>query len=159
MQLLEEIREFLPVGSSVNGKSLVPEEMLLIYLWYHTGNSFVRHDKRSHSCSHGSICKSIDLVIRAFHESTIERKNFVHRQVRLPTPEEALKEAMDFQEKSNFPPVPNNPIVFASVDGTHIKGMPLCTIFTVILTFLRKYCTIMFSITVLFLKSGIDSFT
>ena len=122
LQLLEEIREFLPIGSSVNGKSLLPEEMLLMFLWYHTGNSFVRHDKRSHSCSHGSICKSNDLVIRAFHESTIDRKNFVHRQVRLPTPTEALEEAHDFQQKSSFPPLRFRPIVFAAVDGTHCKG-------------------------------------
>ena len=119
---MDEIREFIPVGYSINGKCMTPEERVLIFLWYHTGNSFVRHDKRSHYCSHGVICQSMDIVIRAFHESTIDRKSFVQRQVRLPIPTEALEEARDFQEKSSFPPLRFRPIVYAAVDGTHIKG-------------------------------------
>ena len=119
---MDEIRDFIPVGYSVNGKCMTPEERVLIFLWYHTGNSFVRHDKRSHYCSHGTICQSMDIVIRAFHESTIERKSFVHRQVRLPTPMEALEEAKDFQDKSNFPPQRFRPICYAAVDGTHVRG-------------------------------------
>jgi hypothetical protein len=57
--------------------------------------------------------KSNALCIKVFYE------HFVGRHLKLPTTEEAIKEAKLFSATSGFPP-----IIFGAIDGCHIVCMP-----------------------------------
>ena len=115
LKLEEEIGEFIPCGSSRNGKSLVPRERLMIFLWKMRGNTFIRHDEVTWNTSYGVIAQSVDKVLEAFFKDTREKKNFVERNIYLPNEEEAYAEAVEFNRRNKFPK-----IAYASVDGNYL---------------------------------------
>jgi hypothetical protein len=52
--LFQEVKEFLPIGRSTNGKNLLPQEKLLTFLWYAGSNSTFSHGEYAHEMSFGS---------------------------------------------------------------------------------------------------------
>ena len=108
-------------GRSNNGKSLLPMEKFLVYLYAMGSNSFVIHTGTAMDISEGTVQKCIDDVLKACFKSSNERRCFVEREIYLPEREEALRNGRDFLKKSkNYPPgFP--PIFFGSLDGSHIK--------------------------------------
>ena len=116
--LLELIRNKLKPGRSNNGKSVTPEERLLIFL-FSAGSGISNFNAAyAHNCSEGVIHQSIDDVMKAIMSEVVPK------YICLPTPEEAAKEARLFQERSNFPPRPHQPIVWGAIDGTHVCVSP-----------------------------------
>ena len=73
-------------------------------------DSFQRLAGRSLGLSQSSIKKACGVCIDIFFD------HFVPKFIVLPTREEALREAMLFNERSGFPA-----IAWAAIDGTHIN--------------------------------------
>ena len=111
-KLLKIVEPHLPPGSSVNGKSLTPEERLLLFLHWASADSFIGHQCFQFRLSHGAADQNLHMVIDAI------MKSVVPDYIRLPTEEEARATAQDFQDRSGgvFPLVG-----FGGVDGTHIE--------------------------------------
>ena len=102
------IEDNIEVGQSTNGRNILPIERVLIFFWWTRACSSALHDAISHDVSEGTIWKSIDIVIDAIYK-------VVPDLIKLPTEEQALKEAKTYQSKNGFPP-----IAWGAIDGTHI---------------------------------------
>ena len=112
--LVDLIRDELPAGRSNNGRSLLPEERVLVFL-FSAGTSISNFNAAyAHGMSEGTIHNCIDQVMKAIC------KIVVPKYITLPTSEEAREEAKLFQERGNFPPKPHEPIVIGALDGSHI---------------------------------------
>jgi hypothetical protein len=108
-----ELAPHFPIGHSVNGKNITPDERMLVFLMFAAGDKTVWDMEFTYEFSTGSVIKSNAMCIQILFE------NFVGRHVKMPTQEEAIKEAKLFSAASGFPP-----IVFGAIDGTHVIVMP-----------------------------------
>ena len=115
-EFLEICQPHLPIGSSRNGRSLVPRERLLAFLHFLSGNGFMRHEGGKHRTSTGAIDQNVTLCIRSLFEPLV--KSFIS----LPSEDQGRDEAELFHQKSRsvFPKV-----VFSAIDGTHIGNLQL----------------------------------
>ena len=119
-RLYGELEPFIKVGRSVNGKSLLPKEKLLVFLYCMGSNCFVVHGGTALDVSEGTIMMCVNHIIEACYKGTNEQKCFIEREIYMPSREEAMQNAEEFLKKSkNYPPgFP--PIFFGSLDGCHI---------------------------------------
>ena len=100
----------LPPGLSTNGKSLTPDERLLVFLnWARTGNTNIQSEF-CHGISEGAVHDSLVKVIDAMYTHVCPQL------IKLPNETEARHEADLFYNCSGFPR-----IAFAAIDGTHVK--------------------------------------
>ena len=100
---------FTITGRSRNGKNITRMERLLTYLYHIRCNVFYYQAGTNHGMSQGSICNSIKMVNNAIYKIR-------HLYLKVPSEQEAKQEAAMFSEFSGLPP-----IVWGSLDGTHIK--------------------------------------
>ena len=112
--LCDLIRDELPQGRSNNGRSLLPEERVLVFLFSAGTSISMFNAAYAHGMSEGTINNCINQVMKAII------KVVVPKYITLPTSEEAHAEAKLFQERGNFPPKPHEPIVIGAIDGSHI---------------------------------------
>jgi hypothetical protein len=104
--LMEEVLpDFPPTPGSVNGRSISPKERMLCFLLFLAGDKTTWDQEFCNEFSKGSIDKSNKLCINVLFDG------FVGRHIRLPTREEAIKEAKLFCLASDFPA----PIIFAAI--------------------------------------------
>ena len=109
-KLLEEYGQYLPPGLSTNGKSIMPSERLLAYLYFLGTNLQYYHSGTNHGLSEGGTAESISAV------NEVLFNYLVPDYIRDPTPAEAREEARLFGELADFPP-----IIWGSIDGTHCE--------------------------------------
>ncbi len=111
--IVSDVKDSLPPGASRNGKSLTPNERVMIFVIYLTTNSFLWFKTYAHGISKTTIWNCIHECISGFME------NFVPDNILLPNREQALREAELFSEMSGFPRV-----VWGSIDGSHMALRP-----------------------------------
>jgi hypothetical protein len=105
--LMEEVEPEFPQGpGSQNGQSICPTERMLVFLMYLSGDKTVWDQEFCNEFSKGSIDKSNRMCTDVLFGG-----GFVGRHIRLPTREEAIKEAKLFCKASDFPA----PIIFAAI--------------------------------------------
>ena len=110
-RLAEILSPHLLPGNSLNGRSLLPEERILVFLWFAGTGSTNIHSSISHNISKTSIHNAIYQVIDALY--TILKPQFLV----LPTIEEQRREADLFHQRSGFR---FPPIAYGAIDGTHV---------------------------------------
>ena len=97
--LMDEVGPLLEGQGSSNGKSLLPREKVLIFLFFLAGNSLYRVKNYAHDIGHGTIFNAIKSCM------TVIFDHLVPRYIMLPTPEQALQESQLFHASSGFPKV------------------------------------------------------
>ncbi len=97
--LLEEVGSDLESQGSTNGKSLLPSEKILIFLFFLAGNSLYRVKNYAHDIGYSTIFNAIRSCIDVFYD------HFVEKYIKLPTEEQASHEADLFHSSSGFPKV------------------------------------------------------
>ncbi len=132
--LLEDVGPHLEGQGSTNGKSLLPCEKILIFLFFLAGNSLYRVKNYAHDIGYGTIVNTIHACIDVLYD------NFVGTYIKLPTEDQAKREAELFHSSSGFPKVIWSAlgrqnlthaldnfhlICFLFSDGTHIEVSPL----------------------------------
>ena len=119
--LMTTLGPFIPAGRSNNGKSLLPIEKLLVFLYCMGSNSFVIHSGTNLDVSEGTVFNCVNQVLEACFKSEEGQKHFVDNEIYLPEEAEALDNGREFLKRSkNFPPnFP--PMFFGSLDGCHIE--------------------------------------
>ena len=99
------------LGLSTNRRSLVPEEKLLLFLYFISGDIPSHHHRMSADISLGCLNESI-------HESVnVLFDHIVPRYIKLPNNPQGRAEARLFSLKSGWP-VEN---IWAATDGTNIR--------------------------------------
>ena len=93
-------------------------ERLVIFLFNASGNTPERHDLNSHAISYGARSQSISKIIDALHAALPGGESFVQRNIKLPTEEQARRQARLFFELSGFPRDYPEGMVWATIDGT-----------------------------------------
>ncbi len=116
---MDEVGGHLVGPGSTNGKSLSPQEKVLIFLFYLAGNSLLRIKKYAHDIGMGTIVNAIRKCIDVFYEV------LVPTYIRLPTPEQAKMESELFHDSSGFPK-----IIWAAIGNVNIlKSNSMLNIF------------------------------
>ena len=113
----------IPLGRSNHGRSLIPKEKIMCFLYY-SGHSDSNVTAASHlECAEGTIFNSFHKVIEAMHAPNprYNGKSFVEEQIRLPTADVALARGETFLNKQPFPK--NFPAcIIGCIDGMHAKA-------------------------------------
>ena len=112
LALYEDVKDYLPVGRSTNGKSLLPVERLMYFLKYFCKNELTVCAAYSNDVSPGALSENIGIMVEALNPKC--GPNFCKRHIYLPSTVKSQWEAMQFHEKYGFPP-----LVIGHVDGSH----------------------------------------
>ncbi len=94
---MNEIGDHLEGQGSSNGKSLLPSEKVLIFLFFLGGNSLYRVKNYAHDIGYGTIVNAIRACINVVFD------NLVPKYIKLPTPAQAQYESELFHAASGFP--------------------------------------------------------
>ncbi len=94
---MHEVKPHLEGPGSTNGRSLVPEEKVLLFLFFLAGNSLYRIKSYAHDIGIGTIVNALKACIDVFHS------HLVPRFINLPTPQQAQYECDLFHATSGFP--------------------------------------------------------
>ena len=98
-KLLEDYGHLLPPGLSTNGKSILPSERLLAYLYFLGTNLQYYHSGTNHGLSEGATAESISAV------NEVLFNYLVPDYLKVPSQEEAKAEAKLFGELAEFPEI------------------------------------------------------
>ena len=109
-KLLSEMEHHLPIGRSGNGRSIIPKERLLMFLFYAGGDIRHRHGAFSYNAGKSAVDENCRIVLEAIFN------NLVDKYICLPNYEEAKNESVLFSLRSGYPQ-----IVAAALDGTLIR--------------------------------------
>ncbi len=112
-ELVSRVQAFLRPGLSRNGKSLRPNERVMVFVVYLATNSVFWFKKFSYGISKSTVWNCIHECIDAFMET------FVADNIQLPNRIQALQEAQLFHDMSGFPK-----ICWSALDGSHIALKP-----------------------------------
>ncbi len=110
--LMKEIRPYMEGPGSTNGKSLMPEEKVLLFLFFLAGNSLYRIKSYAHDIGIGTIVTAIKACTDIFYD------NLVPKFIRLPTEEQARHECELFHATSGFPK-----IIWAAIGNCKLLSM------------------------------------
>jgi hypothetical protein len=134
-KLVDEIGPHFVQQGSVNGKSLQPVEKILLFMLYLSGDKFYWDQEYSHEISKSAALQAIKQCVSIFFDV------FVPSYIKMPTPDQAKKEARLFSQNSAFPPV-----IFAAIDGCHVRVNPKKDIRVM---YRNRYGTLSFNVLVL----------
>ena len=114
LDLFEDIKDYIPIGRSTNGRNLLQIERLMYFLKFFCKNELTVSAAYSNDISAGASTGNIKIMIEALNPKT--GPNFCKRHIYLPTTEKAQSEAVQFHERYGFPP-----LVIGCVDGSHVN--------------------------------------
>ena len=115
----DQVRDRFNSPGSTNGKSILPEEKLLHFLFY-----FGRMDDSvsaawSQNVSHTAMMNAVKEVIDILNPQDNQSINFCDENIFLPSEDMARREALNFSAASGFPP-----LLWANADGSHVPLHP-----------------------------------
>ena len=108
-EFVVEMEPHLPIGRSGNGRSIIPKERLLMFLFYAGGDIRHRHGAFSFNAGKSAVDENCRIVLDAIFN------NLVKKYISLPNYEEGKNESVLFSSRSGYPQ-----IVVAAADGTLI---------------------------------------
>ena len=147
LDLYKDVEDYLPVGRSTNGKSLLPVERLMYFLKFFCKNELTVSAAYSNDVSAGALSENISIMVEALNPKS--GPNFCKRHIYLPSTVKSQWEAMQFHEKYGFPP-----LVVGHIDGSHCDVRKYLLIF-----FCVHFFTQVFSNSVFLVKMMQRSFT
>ena len=113
LALFDDVKDYLPIGRSTNGRNLLQIERLMYFLKSFAKNELSVSASYSNDVSTGALSENTAIVIEALNPKS--GPNFCKKHIYLPSAEKGQWEAMQFHEKYGFPP-----LVYGCADGTHV---------------------------------------